>query len=88
MNITRLLCAGDELGRDLYNTVYALDASTIDYFCVYPRSRFRSKKYVVKINTLIDLRGIILSFIRIYDGNCMTSMPLICFFQKLALFMI
>jgi hypothetical protein len=59
MHSTRLLFAGDELGSDLYNSVYALVTSTIDYLCVYPWSLVRSNKYVFKIDTLIDLRGII-----------------------------
>ena len=57
IKIARPLYAGDELGLDLKNTVYALDASTIVLcFSVFPWALFRSTKSVVKLHTLLDLR--------------------------------
>jgi hypothetical protein len=62
--------AGEDLGLDLKNTVYALDSTTID-LCLpmYPRAHFRSAKSAVKMHTLLDLRGNIPSFIDISDGK-------------------
>jgi hypothetical protein len=70
IKIARPLYAGDELGLDLRNTVYALDASTIDLcLSVFPWALFRSTKSAVKLHTLLDLRGNIPSFIHISDGK-------------------
>jgi len=55
---------------DLDNTVYALDASTIDLcLSVFPWAIFRKKKGAVKLHTLLDLRGNIPVFIAITDGK-------------------
>ena len=66
----RKLYIDDDLGVDLDNTVYALDASTIDLcLSVFPWARFRTTKAAVKLHTLLDLRGNIPSFIHISDGK-------------------
>jgi Domain of unknown function (DUF4372)/Transposase DDE domain len=66
----RRLYAGDSLGVDLDNTVYALDSTTIDLcLSVFPWARFRSTKAAVKMHTLLDLRGSIPSFIHISEGK-------------------
>ena len=66
----RRLYAGDSLGVDLDNTVYALDSTTIDLcLSVFPWAHFRSTKAAVKMHTLLDLRGSIPSFIHISDGK-------------------
>lgn len=55
---------------ELDNTVYALDASTIDLCLnVFPWAKFRKKKAAVKLHTLMDLRGNIPVFIDITDGK-------------------
>ncbi len=60
----------NEFTLDLDNTVYALDASTIDLcLSVFPWARFRKKKGAVKLHTLLDLRGNIPVFIAITDGK-------------------
>ena len=52
------------------NTVYALDASTIDLcMSVFPWALFRSTKSAVKLHTLLDLRSNIPIFIHISDGK-------------------
>ena len=52
------------------NTVYALDASTIDLcMSVFPWALFRSTKSAVKLDTLLDLRGNIPIFMHISDGK-------------------
>lgn len=55
---------------DLENTVYALDASTIDLcLSVFKWAKFRKKKGAVKLHTLMDLRGNIPVFIAITTGK-------------------
>jgi len=66
----RRLYAGDSLGVELSNTVYALDSTTIDLcLSVFPWARFQSTKAAVKMHTLLDLRGPIPSFIHVSDGK-------------------
>ena len=66
----RRLYAEEDLGLDLKNTVYALDATTIDLcLSVFPWAHFRTAKAAVKMHTLLDLRGNIPSFIHISDGK-------------------
>jgi hypothetical protein len=66
----RPLYAQDDLGVELANTVYALDATTIDLcLSVFPWAPFRSTKAAIKLHTLLDLRGAIPSFIHISDGK-------------------
>jgi hypothetical protein len=66
----RKLYAGDDLGLELSNTVYALDSTTIDLcLSVFPWAHFRSTKAAVKMHTLLDLRGSIPSFIHVTDGK-------------------
>lgn len=66
----RQLYATDDLGIDLANTVYALDASTIDLcLALFPWAPFRQTKAAIKLHTLLDLRGSVPSFIHISDGK-------------------
>ena len=66
----RRLYAGESLGEDLSNTVYALDSTTIDLcLSVFPWAHFRSTKAAVKMHTLLDLRGNIPSFIHVSNGK-------------------
>jgi hypothetical protein len=66
----RKLYAGEDLGLELKNTVYALDSTTIELcLSVFPWAHFRSTKSAVKMHTLLDLRGNIASFIHISDGK-------------------
>src|SRR5258705_1350474 len=66
----RKLYAADSFGVDLANTVYALDATTIDLcLSMFPWAPFRSTKAAIKLHTLLDLRGSIPSFIHISDGK-------------------
>ncbi len=70
IRIARPLYVDDEFGIELDNTVYALDASTIDLcLSVFPWARFRSTKSAVKLHTLLDLRGNIPTFLHISDGK-------------------
>ena len=70
IKIARPLYAEEDLGLELDNTIYALDASTIDLcLSVFPWALFRSTKSAVKLHTLLDLRGNIPTFIHISDGK-------------------
>lgn len=54
----RRLYAGEELGLDLDETIYALDSTTIDLSLqLFPWAEFRSTKAGVKLHTQLDLRG-------------------------------
>jgi hypothetical protein len=60
----------DLVGLDLKNTVYALDATTIDLcLSLFHWAPFRKAKGAVKLHTLLDLRGVIPVFIHISDGK-------------------
>lgn len=66
----RRLYAGESLGLDLDQTVYALDASTIDLcLALFPWARFRRAKGAIKLHTLLDLSGNIPTFLHITAGN-------------------
>lgn len=68
--IARRLYANESFGVDLKDTVYALDATTIDLcLSMFPWAPFRSTKAAIKLHTLLDLRGNIPSFIHISDGK-------------------
>jgi hypothetical protein len=70
IGMARKLYATEPFGVDLAETVYALDATTIDLcLSVFPWAPFRSTKAAVKLHTLLDLRGNIPSFIHISDGK-------------------
>ncbi len=66
----RKLYAGEDLGLDLTNTIYALDSTMIDLcLSAFPWAHFRTTKSAVKMHTLLDLRGNIPSFIHVSDGK-------------------
>ena len=66
----RHLYSDEDLGLELDNTVYALDATTIDLcLSVFPWAHFRQAKAAIKLHTLLDLRGNIPTFIHISDGK-------------------
>jgi hypothetical protein len=54
----RLLYVDDSFGIELEQTIYALDATTIDLcLSLFPWAIFRKCKGAVKLHTLLDLRG-------------------------------
>jgi hypothetical protein len=66
----RKLYLDEDLGLELKNTVYALDATTIDLcLSLFDWAPFRKTKAAVKLHTLLDLRGSIPAFIHISDGK-------------------
>jgi len=67
----RDLYTDEKFGVDLEETVYALDASTIDLcLSVFPWAKFRKTKAGIKLHTLLDLRGNIPVFIDITGAKC------------------
>lgn len=82
IRIARPLYLDDnEFKLELDNTVYALDASTIDLcLSVFKWASFRKKKGAVKLHTLMDLRGNIPVFIaittgKVHDVNILDHIP-------------
>lgn len=70
IGMARRLYAQEPFGVDLNETVYALDATTIDLcLSLFPWAPFMSTKAAVKLHTLLDLRGNIPAFIHISDGK-------------------
>lgn len=66
----RKLYDGEDLGLDLNNTIYALDATTIDLcLSLFDWAPFRAIKAAIKLHTLLDLRGSIPAFIHVSDGK-------------------
>ena len=69
IHTARDLYTNENFGVELDNTVYALDATTIDLcLSLFPWARFRKTKAGVKLHTLIDLRGNIPTFIDITNA--------------------
>ena len=70
IDTTRKLYCKESFAVELDNTVYALDATTIDLcLSLFPWAHFRETKGAVRLHTLLDLRGNIPSFIHISDGK-------------------
>lgn len=66
----RKLYSTDAFLDDLKETVYALDATTIDLcLSMFPWANFRQSKGAIKLHTLLDLRGNIPTFIHVSDGK-------------------
>ena len=66
----RSLYAKDDFDLQLEQTVYALDATTIDLcLSLFPWAKFRKRKGAVKMHTLLDLRGNIPTTIIITHGK-------------------
>jgi hypothetical protein len=70
ISTARALYVNDPLAVDLANTVYALDATTIDLcLSVFPWAHYSSRHGAVKLHTLLDLRGQIPTVIHITPGK-------------------
>jgi hypothetical protein len=66
----RQLYANDDLGVELAETAYALDATTIDLcLSLFPWARFRRAKGAVKMHTLLDVRGSIPTTVCVTEGR-------------------
>ena len=70
IKIARPLYATEDLGLEMENTIYALDASTVNLcLSVFPWALFRSTNSAVTLHTLQDLHGNIPTFMHISDGK-------------------
>jgi len=70
ISIARKLYQKEPMAVELQDTIYALDATTIDLcLSLFPWAHFRKAKGAVRLHTLMDLRGNIPSFIHISDGK-------------------
>ena len=68
--VARKLYQDEDFGIELDQTVYAMDATTIDLcLSVFPWAQFRKTKGAIRLHTLLDLRGNIPTFIHISDGK-------------------
>ena len=68
--IDQELYKGDPLAIELKQPLYAFDSTTIDLcLSLFPWAEFRKTKAAVKMHTLIDLRGIIPTFVAITTGK-------------------
>jgi hypothetical protein len=67
----RDLHVDEPLSMDLADTVYALDATTIDLcLSVFPWAHYRRRDAAIKLHTLLDLRGAIPTVVQITAGKC------------------
>src|SRR5216110_358627 len=70
IGIARRLYRDEDFGLQLAQTVYALDATTIDLcLALFPWAKFRKHKGAVKLHTLLDLRGSIPTVVIITHGK-------------------
>jgi hypothetical protein len=66
----RELYHDEDLGIELTDTVYALDSTTIDLcLSLFPWALFRKRKGAIKLNTLLDLRGNIPTYLWITEAK-------------------
>jgi hypothetical protein len=70
IGLARPLYAGEDLGFQLEQTIYALDSTTIDLcLALFPWAVFRRRKAAIKLHTLLDVRARIPSVIIITSGK-------------------
>jgi len=70
ISIARDLYVDEQFEIELDNSVYALDSTTIDLcLSLFPWARFRKTKAAIKLHTLLDVKSIIPTFIKITDGK-------------------
>ncbi len=70
ISTARELYIKDDFGVSLDETVYALDATTIDLcLSLFPWAKFRKHKGAVKLHTLLDMRGQIPTVVIITHGK-------------------
>jgi hypothetical protein len=70
IGMARSLYLDEPFGLELDQTIYALDATTIDLcLSVFPWAQFRQHKSAVKLHTLLDLRGSIPTVVIVTGGK-------------------
>jgi hypothetical protein len=64
------LYAGEPFGVELQHTAYALDSTTIDLcLSLFPWAKFRRRKAAIKLHTLLNLHGNLLTVVIITSGK-------------------
>jgi hypothetical protein len=82
ISIAKKLYQNEELAIELAYSLYAFDSTTIDLcLSLFPWAHFRKTKAAIKMNTLLDLRGSIPTFIslttgKVHDVNVLDILPL------------
>jgi len=70
IRLARQLYADEPLAVKLNESVYALDATTIDLcLSLFPWAPYQQSKAAIKLHTLLDLRGNIPAFLHISDSK-------------------
>lgn len=70
IDIAKELYRDDKFFKELDETVYALDSTTIDLcLSLFPWAKFRQTKSAIKIHALLNLQNNIPSFFSITDGS-------------------
>jgi len=70
IELAKELYRDDKFFKELDETVYALDSTTIDLcLSLFPWAKFRKTKSAIKIHTLLNLQNNIPSFFSITDGS-------------------
>jgi len=70
IDTARILYRDEPFAVELEETVYALDATTIDLcLSLFPWAAFRQHKGAIRLHTLLNLRGNIPSFVKITTGK-------------------
>jgi hypothetical protein len=70
IDTARELYSNEPFALELEETIYALDATTIDLcLALFPWATFRRRKGAIKLHTLLDLQGNIPTFIQITPGS-------------------
>jgi hypothetical protein len=70
IRIAKDLYKDEKLFKELDETVYALDSTTIDLcLTLFPWAKYKKTKSAIKLHTLLDLQNNIPAFIYITDGS-------------------
>jgi len=70
IDTAKILYRDEPFAVELEETVYALDATTIDLcLSLFPWAAFRQHKGAIRLHTLLNLRGNIPSFVKITTGK-------------------
>jgi transposase len=81
IGMAQRLYRDEPLAIELKQPLYAFDSTTIDLcLSLFPWAEFRRTKAAVKMHTLIDLRGVIPTFVavttgKVHDVNALDEMP-------------
>lgn len=81
IGMAQQMCRDEPLAIELQQPLFAFDSTTIDLcLSLFPWAEFRNTKAAVKMHTLVDLRGIIPTFVavttgKVHDVKMLDEMP-------------